>query len=936
MECQDGNEQIAYPLFYDVDPTDIRKQSGPVGRVIAKHKTNKQIKKWEKALEGAGNLVGWDLKNIANGHEAEAVNQIVKEISLKLRSIHLRNDENVIGIDRWMQDLESLLGIGLNDKARMIGIKGMGGIGKTTLARAIFDRVSSHFEGSIFVEDFQKRIMRMRMRLPYKKVLIVLDDVDDAKQLEALAGDWFKDGSRIIITARDEKVLVTHGVDANWIYDVSLLLDEEAMSLFSRYAFKRYIPDEGFEKMSSQVVRYAAGLPLTIKVLGSHLHGENKAVWRDVLKRVKTIPSRETLQVLEISYNSLEDDHKEMFLDVACFLKGSPEDYAIRILDSFGFHAKYGLRVLEQKSLITISNDLLGMHDRIEELGKNIVQRSNPHEPNKHSRLWDSREIEELFADDVGIEMSTCIRMQLVLEEPSPKSVLKRFGNLNKLRFLFLFGSHSNCFPNEWKFDQAKHYFPNSLQYLHWNYYPFQSLPETYRADNLVGLELPHSTIVQLWETGETKVLKKLKFLNLRDSKLTTLDLGMTPNLERLELEGCHDLRKIHAPDGCLEKLVYLNLIGCLWVVSFSLSKQLVSLVLHSLDKLIVSVECLDSFQNNLPMLRFGFYYYKEQSSSMRSACKGVLLDLQPCKKLANVSGSICGLQLLKHLTFTGCIPELPNDLDKLKCLEDLSLFSTHIKCLPDSICMLKHLTSLKLFDCQHLKELPENLGWLENLEELRLSSTSIRRLPNSICMLIHLKSLALKSCGLLEKLPEDIGQLESLEWLILTKCESLGDIPNNICKMKCLRYFHLSYCSQVQKLPEEFGNLKLLEELDVRFTGISHLPHNISLMDGLCILGSTSLLTSCAFATEIKTSEEFGTFCYIHSPTPTPTELRSQSTANYLKRDDGGGWWCRMFMVMVTLTASGGGAGGWWWWWWLWLVVAVMVAVMVGSDGGL
>ncbi|XP_023762779.1 TMV resistance protein N isoform X4 [Lactuca sativa] len=500
MECQDGNQQIAYPLFYGVEPSDIRHQTGPVGRAIAKHKDNEQIKKWEKALEDAGNLVGWDLKNIANGHEAEAIKKIVEEISLKLGSIHLGNDEHLIGMEQRMQALEASLGIGLKDKARMIGIKGMGGIGKTTLARAIFDQISSHFEGSSFVADIrevskkkgleslQQQILSdvlkderivgsvndgkriMRTRLPYKKVLLVLDDVDDTKQLEALAGDWFKDGSRIIITTRDEKVLLSHRVNEKWIHDVDFLSDEEAIRLFSWFAFRRYIPDQGYEELAARVVHYADGLPLTIRVLGSHLCGENKDVWRDALKRLEKIPLQETLDVLEISYNSLEDDHKEIFLDVACFLNGISHEFAIRILESCGFHATYGLRILEHKSLVTISDGRLGMHDTIQELGKNIIRREHPHphELNKHSRLWNEEEIVELLSDDEGTATSTCTGMLLLLLlcELSPEIIIQKLGNLKKLRYLCVLGNDSDCFPSDWKFDEMKPSFPNSLQYL--------------------------------------------------------------------------------------------------------------------------------------------------------------------------------------------------------------------------------------------------------------------------------------------------------------------------------------------------------------------------------------------------------------------------------------------------------------------------------------
>ncbi|KAL7588628.1 hypothetical protein Lser_V15G37094 [Lactuca serriola] len=248
-------------------------------------------------------------------------------------------------------------------------------------------------------------------------------------------------------------------------------------------------------------------------------------------------------------------------------------------------------------------------------------------------------------------------------------------------------------------------------------------------------------------------------------------------------------------------------------------------------------------------------------------------------------------LKHLKSLNISDCqhLEELPENLGLLENLMELSLSTTSIQRLPDSVCMLKNLKSLELGDCQHLEELPENLGWLGNLEELVFISINIRRIPDSICMLSHLKSLYFDSCGRLEKLPDDIGKLESLEMLYLGQCESLRDIPNSICKMKSLTLLYLRECSQVEKLPEDLGNLKLLQGLNIAFTGISHLPHSISSIDDLLVCGSISLLQSCAFTTDIYTHEEFGPSCRIQAMDSTlaRTELRSQSTQKYLTRED-------------------------------------------------
>ncbi|KAJ0461530.1 putative TIR domain, P-loop containing nucleoside triphosphate hydrolase [Helianthus annuus] len=211
MECHNKGERFAFPVFYDVDPSEVRKQTGPVGEALAVHmnKNKSEVGKWREALKKASNLSGWDVRKTSNGHEAKAIKSIVERVSLELRYIKMGVDDNLVGMERRMQDLNPCLEIGTKD-VRMIGIKGMGGAGKTTLAWAIFKKISFDFEGKSFVENVRERAFKfgleklqeqvlrdvlkdngiivsgvhegenlMKNRLCGKEVLIVLDDVDD-------------------------------------------------------------------------------------------------------------------------------------------------------------------------------------------------------------------------------------------------------------------------------------------------------------------------------------------------------------------------------------------------------------------------------------------------------------------------------------------------------------------------------------------------------------------------------------------------------------------------------------------------------------------------------------------------------------------------------------------------------------------------------------
>ena len=237
--------------------------------------------------------------------------QILQNLSSSFSSI--AND--LVGIDSSVEELFNSY-LDRRNNVCMIGVCGMGGSRKTTLARVIYEKFHSYFEGSSFianVRECSKRLDLLQLqqllladfleernvdirnvyhgvdmikeRLCRKKVLIVLDDVNKLDQLENLVGDhgWFGLGSLIIITTRDKNLLVHHGVHN--IYKPNPLNSDDALKLFFLKAFKNEQPKEGYMQLSQEVVRYANGHPLAVKTFGSFLFGRTMDVWQSALDR---------------------------------------------------------------------------------------------------------------------------------------------------------------------------------------------------------------------------------------------------------------------------------------------------------------------------------------------------------------------------------------------------------------------------------------------------------------------------------------------------------------------------------------------------------------------------------------------------------------------------------------------------------------------------
>jgi hypothetical protein len=238
----------------------------------------------------------------------------------------------------------------------------------------------------------------LRNLLSNKKVLLVLDDVSSKTQLESLAGshEWFGQGSRIIVTTRDKHLLISHTVLFE-MYESKILNKSESLQLFCEKAFKEDAPQEGYTELSKIVVEYARGLPLTLEVLGSFLCGRSVSDWEDALIKIKQVPHDDILNKLRISYDMLEDEHKTIFLDIACFFKGWYKHKVIQILENCGLHPTVGINVLIEKSLVTSDGRVIWMHDMLEEMGKTIVFQESPNDPGRRSRLWSLEDIDKVL-----------------------------------------------------------------------------------------------------------------------------------------------------------------------------------------------------------------------------------------------------------------------------------------------------------------------------------------------------------------------------------------------------------------------------------------------------------------------------------------------------------------------------------------------------------
>eukprot|EP00892_Ulva_mutabilis_P009101 jgi/Ulvmu1/6563/UM003_0200.1 len=733
------------------------------------------------------------------------------------------------------------------------GVVGLAGVGKTAIARRVFDRVKGRFAGcAVFVTVGREPDLRVLLRhaaaavLPGKKLeftsaeqgreeiahelsrqelhtLLVLDDVwhqehaailDFATQAAATHQD-----SRLLVTTRHDRVL--RNADGSTILDnltvlaVPTLCAEHAAELLRTHALAGgAATPAGGDGVLAALAAACMPVPLALQQVGAAVAGRGLDEWREVLRRVEEAAGPDgdaesaTLQQCKLSYDMLPPALQECFLHCAAY----PEAMAVP-------HEELQALWAAQAPLPCEEAHTRAAMQLQELLRRRMIMRDEAGACVVHDVMW------QIACGEASTRGGFMYMTGGVVEGGDDASGRPaggggggkrgvRPGTVAPERSATLTQRARSLWPRRRSADEAP--------VLHVSVTPGGALSSrlpTAKASQLrtlVHLRCGNAAVL-----GEATACSSLRFLSLTGGTLSALpdSIGDLRMLEALVLRGCKKLKNLPDRIGDCTQLRLLDVAACC--------------ALRALP------ECLGSLAALHTLVLRGCTALRELPAALAGLTALRTLSARECAVLATVPEGIGSLQRLQTLDLAQCVRlmGMPEQLSQAVCLEVLKLDGcAQLLSLPAGLGALKVLRTLSMARCTGITELPDTISDCTELQTLTLHGcTGLAELPEQLGDLGLLQKLDVSGCSALTVLPERLGDLTSLEVLHASSCTKLAAVPERIGDCGCLRELRLVDCAELTALPERIGELKALQELDLEMCeGLHKLPETLCDLAGL------------------------------------------------------------------------------------------------------